>query len=337
MKISAVSNNSINNANSRSKNPCFKGISDGLVKFWQIIDNGGRAAQFTVEDMCGTNFPRTYKGAMAGYKYTGKINYAALAQEALREFMTGPTMCLTPLFIIIGAKLKFGKTADTHVENIKNLSYIMNTIKDTPKDALDDTFIKSVVSDMLIQTSGKDSVNLEDVNSLTKMIKNYADKSANATLSLNPLKLPEYLRKNKELKTDCGAIGSAFEGIIKKTKDSYADTSFLQAKYSISDTAAGATKTTNYVNYAVNYLNDFKKTLKSGADKVTTNAVKSFESGLLAKRLGIITAMIAVTGFAMSFVPKIYTKASGNVNPNAKTIYNEAEKLPNNKKREVEA
>ena len=81
----------------------------------------------------------------------------------------------------------------------------------------------------------------------------------------------------------------------------------------------------------------FKKTMKNGASKVTNEAVQNFKSGWLAKRMGIIAAMIGVTGFAMSYIPKLYTKASGNVNPNAKEIYKEAEKLPNNKRREAKA
>ena len=87
----------------------------------------------------------------------------------------------------------------------------------------------------------------------------------------------------------------------------------------------------------VNFLNDFKGTIKKGTSTVSGKAVESFKSGWLAKRLGIIGAMVGITGFFMSFVPKIYTKVSGNVNPNAKTIYNEAAKLPNNKKKEVSA
>ena len=336
MKISAVSNNNINNA-TQANTPSFRGISDGLVNFWQFVDNGGRAIQFTVEDMCGTNFPRTIKGALAGYKYTGKINYAALAQEALREFLTGPTMCLTPLAIISLTKKSMGKTADTHIENIKNLSYIMSTLKDTPIESLDESFVKSVVSDMLIKTSGKDHVNLQDVKDLTAKILEYKKHSDQLNLPAKQMSIFSKMRLKKDLKKEVAGIGSMFEGIIKRTKDSFTDTSFLQAKYSVSETATGATKTTNYINYIVNYLTDFRKTFKDGTTKVTSEAVQKFKSGWLAKRLGIIGAMVCVTGFAMSFVPKIYTLASGNVNPNAKVIYKEAEKLPNNKGKEVKA
>ena len=105
-------------------NPNFKGGADFLVNAWRFIDSS-RGIQFTVEDMLGTNFPRTYKGAMAGYKYTGKVNVPALLQEAVREFLTGPTMTAAPVLILsIACKLS-GKTANTHAKNIMNLSHLM--------------------------------------------------------------------------------------------------------------------------------------------------------------------------------------------------------------------
>ena len=109
MKLSSVNNTQNRyipakaNNNNPKRNINFTGIDgalDVLVKFWQTVDNFGRAGQFTVEDMCGTNFPRSYKGLMAGKKYTGKYNWPEFFQEAIREFMTGPTMTFFPLIAL---------------------------------------------------------------------------------------------------------------------------------------------------------------------------------------------------------------------------------------------
>ena len=138
MKLSPI-NGSINNqsqVNNKSNNDnkvSFKGGADTLVKFWQFVDNGGRAMQFTVEDMTGTNVPRSIKGALAGYKYTGKINVPALLQEGIREFLTGPTMCVAPVAILALANKFAGKTSNTHLENIINLSHLMDKL---PKESL---------------------------------------------------------------------------------------------------------------------------------------------------------------------------------------------------------
>jgi len=337
MKISAVSNNinNVNHPNRNSKNQSFRGLTDGMVKFWQFIDTHGRAAQFTVEDMCGTNFPRTYKGAMAGYKYTGKINWAALAQEAIREFMTGPTMCLMPVGILALVKHAFGKTSDTHIENIKNLSHIMSSLEGTTGDELDSSFISAAVKDMLSKTSGQDEVDPKAVEKLTSKILEYKKHWDLKNLSKAKAKELNIERPNgKELKEELAKITDEIQSYVKEHKDSYEGTNFLSAKYSISKNQTGSTKAANYVDYIVHYATDFKKTLKDGTSKVTANAVETFKSGWVAKRFGIIVAMVGITGLAMSYIPKIYTMASGNVNPNAKTIYSEAEKLPNDKKKE---
>ena len=121
MKIPSIrSVNEQQNISNNSQKTSFTGGVDALVNFWQFVDNS-RALQFTVEDMLGTNIPRTYKGAMAGYKYTGEINLPALLQEAIREFLTGPTMCLAPIAVLALAK-NSGNSANTHIENIRNLT-----------------------------------------------------------------------------------------------------------------------------------------------------------------------------------------------------------------------
>ena len=112
--------------------------------------------------MFGTNFPRTYKGAMAGYKYTGEINIPALLQEAIREFLTGPTMCVTPIVVLALAK-KAGKTVDTHTENIFNLSYILKQTRAENEVLKEDDFIKNVLKDLIAKTSGKEANEL-DIN-----------------------------------------------------------------------------------------------------------------------------------------------------------------------------
>lgn len=331
MKISSISKNSVkcvknhnsnnaNNANTNAdntsinnaRNQSFNGLSDALVAFWQTVDNGGRALQFTVEDMCGTNLPRTYKGAMAGYKYTKKINVLALAQEALREFLTGPTMCIMPVAILGIAKKAAGPTSDTHIENIKNLSYLMGKTNFTSNENFDKDFITTVIEDTLKQSTGKDTISRENVENLTSAILNY--KNMQGT--------------KKEKKAALDAIISMFKGIIKQNKDSYANTDFSVAKYTVADGKQGATSFKNYVNYTINYAKDFSKKhlSKDSIENVTSETINNFRNLWLGKRAVVIAAMIGITGLAMSFIPKIYTFFSGNVNPNAKEVYKEADK-----------
>ena len=80
------------------------------------------------------------------------------------------------------------------------------------------------------------------------------------------------------------------------------------------------------------YANDYAKANKQtiGNDKEVINlaqdAIKKFEKSWRGKRGFTIAAMIFLTGYIMSFIPKLYTLASGGINPGGKAIYAEAEK-----------
>ena len=333
MKISSV--NSINieqNKNSNNKkNVPFKGGVDYLVNFWQFVDNGGRALQFTVEDMFGTNFPRTYKGAMAGYKYTGKVNIPALLQEALREFLTGPTMCIVPIAVLALAK-KSGKTANTHIENIENLSYLMKQAAKQGNSINQDNFLKTVIKDLITKTSGKEAVN-DDIDTLLKALKEYKEKASGLS-SKEFLKEKGKKAAKKEVSSALESLQTTFEGIVKRTKDNFKNTDFTQVKYSINESRQGSTNFKNYVEYIDAYIQDFAKRFnKDGLLDATQENISKFKSLFMGKRIITIASMFAITGFLMSFIPKIYTLASGGINPNASAIYKEADK--NKQKNEV--
>ncbi len=318
MKLSPISG-SLNNksqANNNNKKynsnqPSFKGGIDALTRFWQFVDDGGRALQFTVEDMTGTNIPRSIKGAMAGYKYTGKINVPALLQEAIREFLTGPTMCVAPVAILATATKMTGKTANTHMENIINLSHIMESLpkENLSKENFENKFFTNAAADLLNHSIGKEA-DPDSISQLTEAIKNYSksDKKTGSKLLEN--------------------MQGLFEQIVKSQKESYKDTDFLVAKYSINGTKEGATKFKNYIGYITSYAKDYakKNSNSNGTVKITNETINSFKKSWLGKRFITVASMFFITGILMSFIPKIYTWASGGVNPNASAIYNEAKK-----------
>ena len=310
------SNNNKKSENLLNKNQqtSFRGGVDALTNFWQFIDNGGRALQFTVEDMTGTNIPRSIKGAMAGYKYTGKINVPAFLQEFIREFLTGPTMCVSPVAILALATRATGKSANTHMENIINLSHIMEALpkENIPKETFEDKFYTNAVKDLLEHTIGKLDANDEAIEKLASKIKEYSATTNKKTSA-------DLLEKLQKL----------FEQIVKERKDSYQNTDFLMAKYSINSAGQeGMTKFKNYVNYITSYAKDYAKKNADNSNniKITNETISNFKKSWLGKRFVTVASMFFITGILMSFIPKIYTWASGGVNPNASAIYNEAKK-----------
>ena len=87
------------------------------------------------------------------------------------------------------------------------------------------------------------------------------------------------------------------------------------------------------MEYATAYAQDITKKAKGIIDSDT---IKNFKNSWVGKRALVISSMIGLTGICMSFIPKIYTWASGGVNPNASAIYNEAQgKNANPQKKEV--
>ncbi len=324
MKISAINSSDIKQNKANKNNPTFKGGVNSLVNFWQFVDNGGRALQFTVEDMFGTNFPRTYKGAMAGYKYTGKVNIPALLQEAIREFLTGPAMCITPV-VVLGLAKKSGKTANTHIENINNLSYLMQQAAKNKDKIKEEDFLRTTIKDLIKKTSGKEAID-DDVNSLLDAFKAYK-KEADILANKESVKQIGKKVAKSNVAEKMKTLQETFEGIIKRSKDDFKNTDFTQVKYSINGSKEGTTSFKNYAEYITAYLQDFtKKFNNSDTLNATEENIKAFRKSFLGKRIITVASMFAFTGLLMSFIPKIYTWASGGVNPNASAIYKEADK-----------
>ncbi|MBQ4646259.1 MAG: hypothetical protein IJB79_02810 [Candidatus Gastranaerophilales bacterium] len=346
MKLTAVNNRQIrqnnNNNKQNSRNIQFKGLTDTLIKTWEIIDSS-RGIQFTVEDMLGTNIPRTYSGAMSGYEYSHEINWPYLWQEGIREFLTGPTMTCAPIALLALITKKSGKTANTHKENIVNLSYLANNIKQ--KEGLDaetftNTFVKDVVKDAISKTTQTEAVN-EDVDALTELIVEYAKQTKTEKEEhgfkafVSKIKgffdrktRMENKAKKESIKEALEKTQEKFEEIIKTRKQSFDDTDFGVVKYSINESETGAQSFKNYVKYISAYAEDYTKANKAddGIINLATEAIDKFRNVWTMKRLGTIGALIFGTGFIMSFIPKLYTLASGGVNPGGKAIYDEAAK-----------
>ncbi len=339
MKLASINNCSIQskNCNNKNTNPNFKGATEAVVKFWQMVDNGGRAVQFTVEDMTGTNIPRSVKGLLAGKKYTGHYNIPAFLQEAIREFLTGPTMCLVPFGVITLAKKLGGKSANIETTNMRNLSYLLSEKTSVAQgQTLEESFYKTVIQDMLNQSTGKDAsellyseiaknasneLPLQDakITVVDKMVQKYKELA-----SIDGKKLG-YFKTKKENEKILGEIQNIFESAVKKLKDSYSETSFLTAKHSIDAKNVGATNIQNYANYTTAYIKDYVKKFGEVISKDNINKFLTQKQG--SRLFTTICGMIFLTGFLMFQIPKIYTKASGKINPNASAIYDEAEKI----------
>ncbi len=318
-KQNTIKNNQNNKINNKSVS--FKGIADFATVFWNFVVKGGRGLQFTVEDMFGTNFPRTYQGAMAGYEYTHEINWQYLYQEGIREFLTGPTMTLAPIGILAAITKASGKTANVKRANISNLAYLTDKL---PKENIDEatfknSFLRKVVEDMLTQTTRRNAEKA-DVDVLVEGITKYSKLSGSKVKT-----------DKKQAKEILAGLKETFERIVKSTKENFEGVDFQSVKYSTYGEQVGSTGFENYVKYMSAFADDFAKTNKTTVDgkqliNLAQDTIKKFESAWRGKRGFTMAAMIFLTGYIMSFIPKLYTLASGGINPAGKAIYAEAQK-----------
>lgn len=324
MRLTAVSNDTVkqnrankNNNNKINNNMHFKGFADCAVVMWNIIDKGGRALQFTIEDMFGTNFPRTYKGAMSGYKYTGKVNIPSLLQEAIREFLTGPIMSVSPFVILAIATALGGKSANTHVKNIENLSYLMQNINmedASDASAFKNNYFKKIITDMLEKTLDTKELQDDDIKELFDGIKNYDN--IITTTSKETKK-----RSKQQAKEALNSLQNSFENIIKRSRSTFSGTDFQTAVFSLSENKTATTNFENYVQYASAFANDYIKQNKTEEGiNLARETIQAFKKNWIGKRILTIISMIALTGVIMSIIPKLYTLASGKKNPDTKVF-----------------
>ena len=115
--------------NSSKKSESFNGLMTGVDKLSlgvaNLIENGGLAVSFTLQDMIGTNIPRPLMGLVRNSKENkGDFNLSFAAKELVREMLTGPSMFIIPGAMLKVAKPIFGKTINMPAKTIKALGEI---------------------------------------------------------------------------------------------------------------------------------------------------------------------------------------------------------------------
>ena len=60
-------------------------------------------------------------------------------------------MCITPV-VVLGLAKKSGKTANTHIENINNLSYLMQQAANNKDKIKGEDFLRTTIEDLIKKT-----------------------------------------------------------------------------------------------------------------------------------------------------------------------------------------
>jgi len=362
MKVRSVDTTIINNnlkdnrnavlskTSSYNNSPSFKGFDPTtcMIDFWAAIARGGLAASFTVQDMLGTNFPRTFAALDRNKDLTGKNNYKAAVEVAIREFTTGPSMFIIPALVLAGATRYSGAANRVPVDNIAIFSEIMkgsvnnlneNKFKDVDFKSLsgDDaknaaleikkTFYKDVFGSIFSQFEGGSSINTDEYVELMLKAEDSSTPKRNFFMSMF----------NKRVMKDGAPIDAKDEILsqlsTKFVADKKSHTSgwgdFLAAKIV---PGSKPLKIGDIVDDMKNYSDDFakqyigaqEKAFKTGSKMLAEKFVDNFRDARIGSRFITNVMMVVATGLFMSIIPKLYTR--NKTNPETDAIYEQVNK-----------
>lgn len=308
----------------KNSDTSFKGVTDGLIKFWEGVDRGGLAASFTVQDMLGTNIPRTWAARNVGKEYTGKNNWVAVWENGLREFLTGPSMFVVPGAVLYGTMKFGGKANGVPVQTIKDFSNIISDnidkIDTSSIEKFKETFYKGVL-DKAFTKFDAPSKEIDVADYVSRILKMENAPKKGLINNIAGKSMPD----SKE---------EILQGIVNTfVKDKKANTkgypNFLSAL--ITDVADVKTAAKHeipiddLIDRMGKYSDDLYNMLKKSGSELNAEFLNNFTNKRMGGRFATNIAMGIFTALAMWFIPKIYT--IGKTNPETDPVRQKASEL----------
>ena len=341
MKINEVkitAQNSQKSNNNRTKPISFSGFTDGLVNFWEGVDRGGLAASFTIQDMLGTNIPRTWAAKDVGKDITGKNNWGAVLENGLREFITGPSMFVVP-WIVLALSTKFGgKANQVSVQTIKDFAEIIQNSGISINDkndinAFKRSFYKSVLERVFSNFDNSEVAhNGVDLDGYVRdILKMESSKGKGFINNIKNVPVPD----SKE--DILAEIVKRFVADKKANTQGYTD--FLKTLITDKRYIKDANKIGKYeikiddligrmIKYSDDIFNSFAKSTDSFDD-----FLRDITKRRMGSRFATNIAMGLFTAASMWVIPKIYTV--NKTNPETDPVRQKASELKNSKSSDV--
>ncbi len=302
------------------KNISFKGGGDVMLAVMDSMERGGFAASFVVQDMLGMAFPRVITGFSRNKNETGEKNVAFATSEALREFLSGPSMFIIPSVILYAGTKIFGKASKVGVDFINGMGKEFEKYSKTlSKEALVD---KNLMKKDFYKKGFINLLNASTDNKIENAEK-IAEEFAKKTIEIENAPKKGFFRKlvGKEVKGSSEDLADELMNDFIKIKKRYlsADDRILTAKF-LSDGKKPKILTTSFEKFTKdlkNYTEDITSTLskKASKNKLSENIsdfVNKFNLNRIGKRFATTTAMtLALFSFTL-IIPKLYKNKKGN-------------------------
>lgn len=331
--------------NLSSSKVSFRGLdpTTTMIDFWAAVARGGLAASFTVQDMLGTNFPRTFAALDRNKDITGKNNYKAAVEVAIREFTTGPSMFIIPALVLAGASRYSGEANKVPVDNIAIFSDIMKgsidnlsdnkfkniDFKTLSKDELQNAgeeikkvFYKDVFESIFSQFADIKDINIDEYVDLMLKAENPATPKRNFFMSMANKRIVKNGVVVDAKDEILSQLSTKFVADKKSHTQGWGD--FLTAKII---PGSKSLKISDIIDDMKNYSNDFvkqyistqNKDIKAGSKVLVDKFINNFRDSRIGTRFITNVMMVVATGLFMSIIPKLYTR--NKTNPETDAIY----------------
>ena len=274
----------------------FAGVQQSVVQFADLIAAGGLAVSFTIQDMLGTNFPRTIVALNRNKGELGHYNYEHAVEVGLREFITGPSLFTIPALALFVAGKAFGSSLKVPVDSIEAYGEILkNSVENTN---LKNSFYSKLFENVLKNAGADDTLSKDNMNMMGLLKK--LDESKN----------------KKEKKVNRQNLINQFISYRRHYSENSSD-NFLKATIKLDETKKA--RTINFetmLSEAKDFIDDASKTLekklkaneKANIDELVEKFVKQKKIG---RGLLNVSIILLLCSFC-ALIPKIYTRSKEN-------------------------
>lgn len=298
---------STNNIINSKQVPTFKGGLDSFcLGVADLIENGGLAISFTLQDMLGTNLPRPIMGLRRNTKENkGEKNLKFAAKELVREMLTGPSMFLIPMGMLGVGKKVIGKTVNVPMNFIKSFGEIhtAQALNEAGQAISKQDFYKNAFTQII-----------QNAKSEPQASKETLEKAADFAERLAKTAKDKVAQKETLTK-----LSDEFVGIVKSHAKDVANTDFTIA--SISKTASAPFKET--VSHMMSYADDIVEKAKNCDTGKINEFIKKLSNKKVIERLGANIAMYAAVMAFLQIIPRLYNRAEGKSNAGLKGLMKE--------------
>ncbi len=301
------------NTGDTKNNVAFRGIGsafkNGATNSFKFIERAGFFIEFLIVDTLSMILPRVIVGLNRDKEKTGKWNYKAGAEEALRESLSGPSMNLIPMGIL-AAFCAFKPAARSEKAALEGLNSNMSELIDKMPDIKNKKALDKALASKLFEEAFGD----KDIDS--KLRKSFIDILTESPDTKKKLFNNEVFKNNM----------SQFEQIVNKINNTIKaksapdspDCVTININKNIIENNVKLTKKTPISVSAASLYEDFGNYSRDITEKLTkasfvensTKEAKHFLSNLQKTRIGLkfamgISSFIAVGTFLL-YLPKFY-------------------------------